>query len=295
MKNEYGENLYLPVSSEDRIRLSEQAVKVPKRLPYGLRNTITPLLIILSISVIILIMISILYPHKASQLDSNYIMSPPCGEHWLGTNRLGQDFLAQIVQGTLISLLVSLCSAILSAALGTFYGMISGYAGGKIDIVMCRIIEIVSCVPPILWIFVLSAVLDKGLMSIILVLGLSAWANTAIIVRGRVLELKERDFIKAAKAMGASPLYIESVHILSNCLPLVLVQTQFLIPSTIFSETMLSYVGMGVQYPSVSLGTVLKQSMDAMYSAPYQLLCCMAVLLLIVGFFYIFSEKLRKA
>ena len=187
-------------------------------------------------------------------------LRPPGREHWLGTDLLGRDLLSRILYGARVSLLVGFAVALLTAALGATVGLLAGFYAGTIDVVFMRVTDAVMAFPTLVLAIAAVAVLDRpGLLAIILVLTVVQWTTVARLVRGQALALREREFVSAAYALGARDLRILARHLLPNCLAPLLVSTTFGVASNILAEAGLSFLGLGVQPPAVSWGSLLAE------------------------------------
>lgn len=201
--------------------------------------------------------------------------------HILGTDDLGRDFAARIIYGTKISLIVGIIAAVVVIIIGVIYGAVSGYFGGKVDIIMMRIVDIIYSLPDTLIIILLSLslkdlldselfygsvvqALGSGLISIFIVFGLLYWVGMARLVRGQVLSLKEQEFVLAAKASGASSWHIIKKHMLPNCISVIFISAALQVPSAIFTESFLSFLGLGVSIPMPSLGSLASDARGQM-------------------------------
>jgi len=235
--------------------------------------------------------------------------------HWLGTDYLGRDMLVRILIGTRISLSIGIIASIIILIIGTTYGAISGFLGGKLDNVMMRFVEILYSVPDILVVILLSVVLKPvltkafeansllkslsivgpGLLSIFITLSALYWVGMARIVRGQVLSLKEQEFITAAKALGGSKTRIIFKHLIPNCLGPIIVTTTFQIPAAIFTEAFLSFIGLGVDAPMASLGSLTSDALNGIYSHPLQLIFPALFISIIILAFNLLGDGLRDA
>ncbi|WP_019120354.1 ABC transporter permease [Brevibacillus massiliensis] len=180
----------------------------------------------------------------------------------LGTDNLGRDILSRIIYGSQVSLLVGICSVIIAGLIGVFLGLVSGYFGGWIDMVIMRIVDAFLAIPNILFTLVILSVLGPGLVTLILVLGITNWTNYARIVRGEVLSIKERDFVRAARSVGARDARIIFTHILPNVVSSFIVISTLSVATTIILEASLSFLGLGIQPPTVSWGGMLSDGRD---------------------------------
>lgn len=228
--------------------------------------------------------------------DANLIKSfPPSREHWMGTDEAGRDMLARVLQGGRISLMVGIISTIVSLIVGVSYGAIAGYLGGRIDNVMMRIVDIIYAIPYILivivllsvfggpntpiWIAWLSAKIggagNQGLSQIFLLffaLGLVSWLTMARVVRGQILSLKNQEFVMAAKATGVSTFGIIFKHLVPNALGPVIVYATLTVPSVMLTEAFLSFLGLGVQAPYASWGSLASDGIKNIAIFPWQLI-----------------------
>ncbi len=172
-------------------------------------------------------------------------LRPPDSRHLLGTDDLGRDILGALIAGSRVSLTVGLLATLISMVIGTLTGLVSGYAGGKTDILLMRITDIFLVLPWLPLMLVLAALIGSGIWNIIMVIGLTGWAGTARLVRAQTLTVKERQYIERVKSLGASQSYIIIHHILPNIFPIVFSNTVLITAASILSETTLSFLGMG--------------------------------------------------
>lgn len=238
--------------------------------------------------------------------------------HVFGTDNLGRDIMVRTMMGTRVSMLVGIFAAILVLIIGSIYGSISGYAGGIIDNIMMRIVDIVTSVPEVLIVLLLSVTLKPflenyinsnpssvlagfattlgaGLISIFITFALLYWVTMARIVRGQVLQLKQQEFITASTALGASKKRIISRHLLPNCVGSMIAATCLQIPSAIFLESFLSFLGMGVSAPMTSLGSMCSDALSGMYTYTYRLIIPALILSGMLLAFNLFGDGLRDA
>lgn len=231
--------------------------------------------------------------------------------HILGTDEQCRDYFIRIVYGTRVSLLVGFFAAILVLIIGMLYGSISGYAGGKVDLIMMRIVDIIYSLPDMLMIILLSVVLKQTLqpllegtvlakvgvnmISLFVVFGLLYWVGMARLVRGQILSIKENEYILAARTVGAKPGRIIRTHIIPNCVSVIIISTALQIPSAIFTESFLSFIGLGVQAPMPSLGSLANAAREGLNSYPHKLIFPALVICLIVLAFNLLGDGLRDA
>ena len=239
----------------------------------------------------------------------------PCLEHPFGTDKLGRDLLVRCMIGSRISLIVGLVSAIITMIIGCLYGAISGMAGGKVDTVMMRIVDIIYSIPEILIIIVIKMVIDEPLKDLIanvaffkplqrigssmvalfFVYGILYWVGMARIVRGQILQLKEMEYVTAAKALGARGMKLINHHLLPNCIGPIISTMMLQIPSAIFTEAFLSFLGIGVSAPMASLGSLTSDALNGFRTYPYRLLFPAALISIIILAFNLFGDGLRDA
>ena len=241
--------------------------------------------------------------NEQKAIDSGEKLFP----HLLGTDEQCRDYLVRILYGTRVSLFVGFFAAILVL----IYGSISGYAGGKVDMVMMRIVDIIYSLPDMLMVILLSVVLkevltpviqgtflDKigsNMISLFIVFGVLYWVGMARLVRGQILSIKENEYILAARSIGAKPGRIIRKHILPNCLSVIIISTALQVPSAIFTESFLSFVSLGVQAPMPSLGSLANAARGGMMSYPHKLVFPSIVICLIVLAFNLLGDGLRDA
>ena len=230
--------------------------------------------------------------------------------HIMGTDALGRDYAIRVIYGTRISLLVGIFSALIVIVIGIIYGSISGYFGGKVDMVMMRIVDIIYSLPDVLIVILLSVAikdwvstskselisrLGAGMVSIFIVFGLLYWVSMARQVRGQILSIKEQEYVLASKAIGASPARIIRKHMIPNCVSVIIIIAAMQIPSAIFTESFLSFLGLGVSIPMPSLGSLASDARTGLRSYPYQLIFPALSIFLIVLSFNLLGNGLRDA
>jgi len=238
-----------------------------------------------------------LSPYAGDELDWQHMGVPPQWEagHWLGTDRLGRDLFVRTLQGTRLSLVVALLATGVSLLLGVGWGAAAGYAGGRRDAVMMRLVDVLYALPTIFFVIVLTVAFGRSPAVLLLAIGAVGWLTMARVVRGQALALMQRDFVEAAIAAGAGPSRIILRHLVPNLTGTVVVYATLMVPQMILVESFLSFLGIGIQEPLASLGNLIADGANEMESAPWILLVPATVLVVIVFCFNFLGDGLRDA
>ena len=325
---------FLPATEEERLSLTQlrPSVSFFKDAMRRLRKNKVAMVSLIIIVVIILLafVVPSFYPYSYEQQIKGALYLKPmaysvdeqariaAGEkifpHILGTDNLGRDYAIRVMMGSRVSLLVGIVASAIILLIGSIYGSVSGFFGGRTDLIMMRIVDIIYTVPDILLIILLSMSLQDpldalaakpgwgwvetvgvNLISIFIVFALLYWVGMARIVRGQVLTLKQSEYVTAARALGASNKRIIKKHLLTNCIGTLIVTTTLQIPSSIFTESFLSFLGLGVAVPMPSLGSLASDGLNGLSSYPYLLLAPALLIGLIILSFNLFGDGLRDA
>ncbi len=206
----------------------------------------------------------LLSPFGYAEQNLNNTFAPPGSGHWLGTDQLGRDLLVRVLQGGRISLGVGLCATIVALTIGVVYGAVAGYLGGRTDAVMMRLVDIIYALPFTIFVILLMVFLGRNIVLLFVAIGAVEWLTMARIVRGQIMSLKKTEFIEAARSLGYSHARIIFRHLLPNALGPIIVYTTLTIPAVMLLEAFLSFLGLGVQPPMSSWGTLIKDGAEKM-------------------------------
>lgn len=260
---------------------------------------ISLVLIVIIVAAAILVPILSKYDYAANDLSATYLK--PSAEHFFGTDNLGRDLFVRNFYGARYSLIIAVLAAVINLVIGVIYGGIAGFFGGMIDNILMRIVDILYSIPLTIYVILFMAILSKpgssgsGLTTIVLGLSITYWIGMARIVRGDVLQLKQQEFVLAAKSLGASNTRILIRHLIPNCIGSIMVTLTLLIPEAVFTEAFLSFIGLGIAAPKASLGTLANEAMVGIYTYPYQLVFPSMMICLIILAFNLFGDGLSQA
>lgn len=236
-----------------------------------------------------------IYPHPYNEQNIEITNQGPTLEHIFGLDDLGRDIFARIWMGGRVSLAIGIVGALVSLVVGTLYGGISGFCGGIVDDIMMRILEVLVGIPYMVVVIVVSLWLGKGMTSLMIALCLTSWTGLARLVRGQIIELKESEYVMAARALGTPPFKIIVKHLLPNTLSVIIINTTFSVPSFIFSEAFLSFLGMGIQPPLTSWGAMAALGQQQMTYYPHELIFPALAISVTMLAFNLLGDGLRDA
>ena len=230
------------------------------------------------------------------QWVDQYAQNGASGKYfYLGTDYLGRSLAQRIIYGTKISLIVALVATFFDLTIGVTYGIISGWKGGRVDNVMQRIIEIISSVPNLVIVVLMLLVMKPGMTSIIAAIAISSWTTMARMIRAETLQLKTQEYVLAARSLGESPIKIACKHLVPNLSSIIIIQTMYTIPTAIFFEAFLSFIGIGISAPETSLGVLLNDGQKNFQFLPYQMWYPAIVLCVLMISFNLLGDGLRDA
>ena len=252
-------------------------------------------LIVLVIVVLMAILGPVFSPFSYEEQNIALRNAAPTAQHLFGTDKMGRDIFVRILYGARISLGVGIVAAIVNLILGTLYGGIAGYVGGKTDMVMMRFVDIIYSVPSMLYIVLIMLWLGAGVSSIILGISITCWIGTARIVRSQVKSLREQEFTMAAFVLGASPKRILVKHLLVNAMGPIIVNITLMVPQAIFTEAWLSFIGVGISAPKASWGTLCDAASELIMVYPMQTIYPLVAICLTIISFNFVGEGLERA
>ncbi|QUO33715.1 ABC transporter permease [Faecalicatena sp. Marseille-Q4148] len=241
---------------------------------------------ILLVAIIILLFVGPMISGKDYQyIDASKKDMLPNSEYWFGTDDMGRDLFTRVCVGGRISIYIGLCCTVVMFVIGALVGALAGLKGGLVDDIIMRICEFVGNLPYLIIVVILSITLGRSLFSLVFAMSLTAWVGTARMVRGQILQIKEQDYVQAAKALGADTKRIIIKHLLPNTLGIIMVDITMSVPGFIFSEAFLSYIGLGVRPPETSWGALASAGQQQLMFYPHQLFFpCLLIVLTILSF-----------
>lgn len=254
---------------------------------------------ICAVAIILMILVAIfapvIAPYEPDKQDYMAILQPPGKEHLLGTDEFGRDLFSRILYGTRVSLSVGILAQVIATVIGVTMGSLAAYYGGVVDAVISRTMELFAAFPDLIFAMAIMSVLGPGMKNIFVALGFLTWVKTARLVRGSVMQQKEKEFVEAARASGATDFHIITRHLIPNCLSTVIVLVTLGIPNAIMYEASLSFLGLGIQPPTPSWGNMLSYAQPYItYLPTYSIFPGLAIMIVVIAF-NLFGDGLRDA
>ncbi|WDV46224.1 ABC transporter permease [Clostridiaceae bacterium M8S5] len=252
-------------------------------------------LVILSVVILFTIFAPMLSEHTYDHQDFAHKNEFSSSSHFFGTDNLGRDLWVRCWRGARVSLFIAVVATAINVTIGILYGGIAGYLGGYVDIIMMRIVEVIYSIPSMLWMILLLLVLKPGLKTIIITISATGWGGMARLVRGQVLQIKQMEFVMASKTLGASSIRVILRHLIPNAMGPIIISLTFQVPGAIFTEAMLSYLGLGIQPPNTSWGSLANAGTKMLLVFPYQLFFPALLICITMLAFNLFGDGLRDA
>ena len=255
---------------------------------------------VVSLGILIVIILLAIFAPVFSKYDFAFtdysnVYSTPTKEHIFGCDQFGRDLWTRVWMGTRISLMIALVAAVLDLVVGVLYGAVSALLGGRVDALMQRIIEILVGIPSLIIVILFLMAFQAGVGTIIAALSITGWVNMARLVRAEILKLKNQEFVMASHVLGSNNFYIIMKDLIPNTVGIIVIQVMFTIPSAIFTEAFLSFIGIGLAEPQASLGVLINGGYQVLQNYPHVLICPAIVIVLIMVCFSILGDGLRDA
>lgn len=242
------------------------------------------------------VLVPLVSPYEFTAQDMKSRNLTPSAEHWFGTDSLGRDLFTRTAVGGRVSIAIGVLCALIASVAGCIYGGLAAYFGGKVDMLLMRIVDILSSVPNLLLVILLSVVLESSsLGTLLFAMTVTSWCPVARLVRAQMLQISRSEYVMAARLMGVSPLKIVVRHFIPNTISVIIVNVTFRIPGFIFNEAFLSYVGLGVAAPNTSWGALASAAQTSLLFYPYQMLFPALLIALTTLSFTLMGDGLRDA
>ena len=282
--------------SDEHDTLAKKQVSFWQEVFYRfIKNKLAVLGLILLIIITLMAIFVPMFSSFSYEENTGLYNSPPSSENWFGTDDLARDMFVRVWEGAQISLFIGLTAAVIDLIIGVLWGSIAGLSGGRVDNIMMRIADVLTAVPYLLVVIIILVVMKPGLFPMIIALCITGWVNMARIVRGEVLQIKNQEYVLAARTLGAGKWHLIKKHLIPNAMGAILVTMTLTIPAAIFTESFLSYLGLGVQAPTASWGTMASEGNKALTSAPWRLLFPAALISITIFAFNAVGDGLRDA
>jgi oligopeptide transport system permease protein len=252
-------------------------------------------LILLGIIVLVAVIGPFISPYQYNGMDTSVANQGASWQHWFGTDQMGRDEFTRVLYGTRISLMIGFVATAVNVIIGIVYGGIAGYIGGKTDMIMMRIMDVIYSIPAMIYIILIMLILGSNVYSVMIGICVNGWVNMARMVRGQVIALKEREFAVAAYVIGASRRRILFRHLMINTMGPIIVTATLMVPQAIFNEAFLSFIGIGISAPQASLGTLAQDAKMLLARYPMQMVYPVTVICLVIFALNFIGEGLEDA
>jgi oligopeptide transport system permease protein len=250
---------------------------------------------VICVMTVIAIFADLLAPYDPTRLFPGLSYAPPSPAHWLGTDDVGRDVLSRLIHGARVSLSVAIFVQMLILVIGLTVGGLAGFFGGKIDNWLMRFTDVFYAFPDLLFVIIITAAIGASIFNIFLAIGLVNWTDLARLVRGQLLTLRERDFVSAARSLGAPAPRLILQHLLPNAAGPIIVRLTYGVPQAIFTEAVLSFIGLGVRPPTASWGSMIERGNQAIFAAPHMVLFPAIAIAMTMLAFNFLGDGLRDA
>lgn len=251
------------------------------------------------IFILLITILAIVVPMLSSwgfdDINTSIANHTPDSTNWFGTDNYGRDLFIRVWKGARISLFIAFAAMVIDVCIGIIYGLVSGYFGGKVDVIMQRIQEIINSIPTLVVLIILLTIMKASLFTIILALTFTEWIGMARITRAQALKIKEEEFVLASRTMGAGSFFIICKEILPNIFGQLIIMFMMNIPNAIFYEAYLAFIGLGLPRPEASLGTLINDGFDLFLIYPHMMLIPAAILAILMLSFNLFGDGIRDA
>jgi oligopeptide transport system permease protein len=252
-------------------------------------------LVVICLLLLVAVLADLLAPYDPSRLFPGQSYAPPSAAHWLGTDDVGRDVLSRLIHGARVSLAVGVFAQVIILVIGLTVGGIAGFFGSRLDNYLMRFTDVFYAFPDLLFVIIITAALGASFVNILIAIGLVNWTDLARLVRGQLMTLREREFVSAARSLGAPSARIILQHLLPNAAGPIIVRVTYGVPQAIFTEAVLSFIGLGVRPPMASWGTMIERGNQAIFSAPHMVLFPAIAIALTMLAFNFLGDGLRDA
>ena len=252
-------------------------------------------LVVICLLLLVAVFADLLAPYDPARLFPGQSYAPPSAAHWLGTDDVGRDVLSRLVHGARVSLAVGVFAQIIILVIGLTVGGLAGFFGNRVDNYLMRFTDVFYAFPDLLFVIIITAALGASFVNILIAIGLVNWTDLARLVRGQLMTLREREFVSAARSLGAPSSRIILQHLLPNAAGPIIVRVTYGVPQAIFTEAVLSFIGLGVRPPMASWGTMIERGNQAIFSAPHMVLFPAVAIALTMLAFNFLGDGLRDA